>query len=361
MTTPSPDDRLRSVLEDAVSDVEPRDRLAAIHARTASSSPRRPWLLVAAGAVAATAATVTAVTVLGDGGTSQEPGFAGPSTSSAPSPSPTPSTSPLPSPSPDSGPTEPGPAGLVPGAVYYLGATEAGPRLFPEVHLDREAANDVQAAVETAVAGRPYDPEYYTGWPAGTEVLTAGVEDTGGAPRIVVVLRNDTTDLRTRPAGTTVEEAEIAVQQLVYSAQSVTYTQLPVQLLFARGTGREEPTETLLGVPVSEPLTPGDPTEVLARVWITNQTEGSEVTSPFEVSGFASAFEANVLWEVWDVSGADRLVDSGFTTAQECCTMAPYSFTVDVPPGVYVVVARDESPETGEARFVDSKTITVLP
>ena len=74
------DDDLRRLFEDAVSDVEPRDSLGSIHARTKvrSMSSKRSWLLGAGAAVVATAATVAAVTVLSGDGTTDEPGFAGP-------------------------------------------------------------------------------------------------------------------------------------------------------------------------------------------------------------------------------------------------------------------------------------------
>ena len=51
------DDRLRSLFDDAVADVEPRGGLDTIQARTATRT-RRPWVWGAGGAVLATAATV---------------------------------------------------------------------------------------------------------------------------------------------------------------------------------------------------------------------------------------------------------------------------------------------------------------
>jgi hypothetical protein len=51
--------------------------------------------------------------------------------------------------------------------------------------------------------------------------------------------------------------------------------------------------------------------------------------------------------------------------AQECCTMAPYSFTVDVPagapPGDYTLVVHDEDMSGGEGfpPFRDTKRLTL--
>ena len=59
---------LRTLLHDAVSDVEPSYALHDIQTRTRTKvtpmSSKRPWIFAAIGAVAATAATVAAVTVL---------------------------------------------------------------------------------------------------------------------------------------------------------------------------------------------------------------------------------------------------------------------------------------------------------
>ena len=69
------DDRLRTLFDDAVSDVEPRGGLDRIQARTATRT-RRPWVWGAGGAVLATAATVAAVAMLtsGPGTTDAGPG-----------------------------------------------------------------------------------------------------------------------------------------------------------------------------------------------------------------------------------------------------------------------------------------------
>ena len=116
-----------------------------------------------------------------------------------------------------------------------------------------------------------------------------------------------------------------------------------------------------LGEPVAEPVSQGDAVDVLAQVWIIDPAEGAEVTAPFEVSGLAAAFEANVQWELMQ---GDRVVERGFTTAEECCTMAPYAFTIrDVPPGDYTLVVHDTDPSggaEGPRPWQDTKQVTVV-
>lgn len=347
------DEDLRRLFEDAVSDVEPRDSLGSIHTRTKerTMSSKRSWLLGAGAAVVATAATVAAVTVLSGDSTTDEPGFAGPTAASngktSEAASPTPSDEPSPS---ESAPTESETeTATVP--VYYVGETTRGPRLYREFHRV-ELINDdpVSTAAFEAVTVAPHDPDYRTPWPGGTTVATAEQ-----APADVITLDVRGPGLRERPAGMSPEEADLAVEQLVYTAQAAHQSRSPVQFLLEGSR-----TDTLLGVPVSEPVAQGAAEEVLAQVWIIDPAEGAEVTSPFEVSGLAAAFEANVVWELRD---GDKVVEQGFTTARACCKMEPYSFEVSAPPGEYTLIVTDSDASGGEGfgPWKDTKQITVLP
>jgi len=153
--------------------------------------------------------------------------------------------------------------------------------------------------------------------------------------------------------------SEMAVQQLVYTAQAALQSSAPVQF---RLDG--DRTDQLLGVPVAEPVTRADQAATLAQVWIISPAEGAEVKSGFEVAGVGSFFEANVAWELREGDENGRVVASNAdapVTAQECCTMAPYSFTVDASPGEYTLVVHDEDMSDGEGftPFQDTKALTV--
>jgi hypothetical protein len=346
---PPSDDELRRLLTDAVSDVEPHGGLDSIHARTkvTTMNHRRSWLLAAGAAVVATAATVAAVTLLGgDTSPGDGPGFAAPS---SPSPSDAETTAdPAVSESPQQPPE--GDTRAVP--VYYVGDTTRGVRLYREFHQIEATDDDVvSVAVDEAVSAEPDDPDYRSPWPEGTTAAATSLSSTRDVLTIDV---SGATGLRTRPGGMSQEEAQIAVEQLVYTAQAADQSRKPVQFLLD-----SERTDQLLGVPVSEPVSQGDPVEVLAQVWIIDPAEGAEVTSPFTVSGLAAAYEATVVWELRDRAG-DR-VEGDFTTAEECCTMAPYSFEVDVPPGEYTLVVQDTDASGGEGfgPWVDTKSVTV--
>jgi hypothetical protein len=230
--------------------------------------------------------------------------------------------------------------------VYYVGATAAGPRLFPEVReVTDVTASDLQVAVDEALTGDPTDPDYRSVWPTGDTEAEATSDG-----RLITI------DLTLPTGGTTsVEESagEQAVQALVWSAAEAVGSDLPVRFLF---DGR--PVGELLGVDVSQPVQKASADSVLAPVLVDSPAEGEAVPTTFTVTGRAATFEANVVWEL---KRGEDTVRNGFTTARECCTLAPYSFEVTAPPGDYTLVVHDTDESDGEGIGIsqDTKDITV--
>jgi len=333
------DDDLRRALRDAVSDVHPTPALDDIRSRTDKVIPmagqNKRWFLPTL-AVAAVMALVVGGAFWMNRDDDPVPGPAG---------SPTQGTSPTTSPSPTAEPELT--ARAVP--VYFIGDAARGPRLFREFQRQQVcAATDclLKAATVSAISGEPLDTDYRAPWPSGTGLRS--VEYDGD------VLTIDLTgDVHDRPSGMNAETAELAVQQLIFSAQAgLGEGRVPVQLLLDGSH-----TDEVLGVPASEPLAAANPDDVQAPVQIDTPTEGESVTSPVKVTGRAAVFEANVVWEVMQ---GDTVVKQNFETAQECCTLSPYSFTVDLEPGTYTLVVHDED-MSGEGLPVnqDTKEFTV--
>jgi hypothetical protein len=156
-----------------------------------------------------------------------------------------------------------------------------------------------------------------------------------------------------RPPGMSEETAEIAVQQLIYTAQAVVQARAPVQF-----TAEDRHIPTLLGVPTSEPLAEGDPMSVQGTVWIIDPQDGDTVDTTFTVNGRGAFFEANVSWQLLQ---GDRVAEKGFATAEEGMTLSPYSFEVTAKPGDYVlrVYDADMSGGEGNGEAEDTKRITV--
>ncbi len=317
---------VRELLDAAVADVEPRRGIDEIRERTRPGR-RGSWVWGTAGAVVVTAATIAAVAL----------------------------TAGLPGASPNG----PGPAGSTSErtaspwvvTVYYVGDTGAGPRLFRESRFGPPSAggDKFRDAVQQAVDGDALDSDYRSAWPAATHVDRVSV----GTGAVTVDLSGD---LTTRPAGLSDAEARISVQQLVYTVQANTKA-LPV-----RFTVDGAPATTLLGVPVSGRVEAAGRDDTLSPISISSPAERSgrrvAVTSPVTVTGEASAFEANVQWELMR---GDRVVKHGFTTARECCTLSPYRFTFTAPPGEYQLVVHEEDASGGEGTpsSLDSKNLTI--
>jgi hypothetical protein len=308
----------------------------------------RPWFLAAGAAVVATAATIAAFAVIGNDADTTS---SGPRPGGSPSRAATPSTTES---SSTAGQSETATPSTEAVAVYYVGETGQGPRLYREFHRLPSAPVDdsVAQALNDAVAQAPDDPDYRTLWPQGTKV--AHVEKSGDT---LVVDLTGASMLHDRPDGMSEQEARISVDQLVYTVQAGYQDQGPVRF---RLDGQI--TDQLLGVPVSEPLARPDDLDALAQVWIISPGEGDTVESPFTVKGVGNFFEANVVWELRQ---GDKVVassnKSGPVMAEECCTMSPYSFTVKAPAGDYTLVVSDEDASGGEgpAPFQDTKNITV--
>jgi hypothetical protein len=350
--TPHDDRDLRHLLEDAVADVEPAPALDTIRTRTKDThmSDARPWIYGFVGAAAATAAVVVGVAVLGD---SDPVSTSDPASSPSSEAEPTEAVAPTESPEPPE--SSPSPGGddaaaesTVP--VYYLGDTPPGIRLFREFHRVGAPDGDLVAALNEALRATPLDPDYRTPW-ADLDVSVKAADDSGGG--LTVDLAGES--LAERPSGVSAEEAELAVEQLVWTATAAAQSNTPVQF-----SVEGAPADRLLGVSVAGGASRANAMETLAPVWVTSPQDGEGVGTTFTVEGQGAFFEANVSWQLLDASG--EVVQDGFATARECCTLSPYSFSIrDVAPGDYTlrVYSADESGGEGPGEPEDTKRLTV--
>jgi immunoglobulin-like protein involved in spore germination/sporulation and spore germination protein len=239
--------------------------------------------------------------------------------------------------------------------VYYVAGAPSGARLYREFHSVRADPDPGSAAVRELLAhDTGDDPDYHSAWPAGW-ALHAPVRHTGGV--IIVDLAPPSTGPSgpAALAGTPVAElARLGVQQLAYTVQGALGSTDPVRILLGG-----QPADRLWGqVPISAPVARADPHTVRTPVQIDNPTNGAVLDRTVRVSGEAATFEANVTWQVLKDQAVIR---HGFATAAEAFTLTPYSFTVNLEPGVYTVRVTEDDPSEGEGRppFSDTKMITV--
>jgi len=338
------DTQLGELLRDAVSEVDPDDRLGELRART--SQPRRRGPLVAlAGAALAGAAVVTAVAVVG-------PDTLAPD---RPEPAAPPAASPTDPPS-EAGTATPEPTGAPMAtrtvAGYYLGDTPGGVRLFREFRAVASADAGADASLGLLTSA-PADPDYRTLWPddsfAGARV---------GDDQITVELAD--ASLTERPDSMSEDEAQASVQQVVYTLQAYAQQRLPVGFTTADG-----PADQVLGTTTDGPLTAATPLQALSLVSLTNPEEGQPVSGRFRVDGVANSFEANVPWTLTDASG--REVDSSFFTAEGWMDdrLFPFAGSIDasgLAPGRYELAVQTEDPSggaEGNGPYGDTRTVVV--
>lgn len=358
------DQLIRDLLHEVADAVEPGDRLGAIREATASSGRRTHrgwWVAGGAGLLAASVVTALALTT-GVAPQSSEPDPAAPTSTDVPPPA-TPSADDKADRVDD--PEEVRLFGDGVRAVYSIGDTPSGPRLYREF-LSVDGDNALTVAVAAALGrtpdGRPLptddrDPDYRIVWPALTN---ASAELSSDGDAIEVSLGGDPeSDLRSR-GDVPPEEAQLAIEALVRTAQAAVGERLPVRfLLFG------EPVDTLLGVPTSQPVTTSPDLDVLAHVSLSDPFEGQVVDNdqPFVVRGAANSFEGNVVTRIQRWEGTEVVAEEPTIAGSYEDKLFPFEVTFDltsVPPGDYLVISRTDDP-SGQGRFdTDTRRITVV-
>ena len=337
---PMPDDdptaaRLRAALTAEAAMVQPDDSLSTIRERTGSERPwwQRPAVLATAAAVVLGLAVGGAAAVLGDDDdpTVATPGGKG--STNAPATTSDAETSP----SPSDGTGTPTPA-AVEGDVfvyYVMDAEAAGLRLYRE-ERPNPGMDPVTAALSTMFAEPALDPDYDSPW-RGTQLEDYQVD---GSVAVV--------DVDALPDGATAES--IAVQQLVYT---VTANDKDVQKVQLRVGGKLPSTGGL-----DRPISRAPRMDVQGLIWVLGPTEGATVSSPVEITGYGTAFEATVNWEVRR-QGSDEVVAEGFTNAGANGEFADFADSVHLDAGTYELRAFEASAEDGRPLNTDSKVFTV--
>ena len=96
-------------------------------------------------------------------------------------------------------------------------------------------------------------------------------------------------------------------------------------------------------------------------MWIISPEEGVW-TNTARIEGRGAFFEANVSWQVFRDGPDETLVKEGFATAEECCTLSPFSFEIPgLEPGDYYLRVYDADMSGGEGpgEQEDTKSFTI--
>jgi hypothetical protein len=348
------DDQLRRLLSDAVSDIEPHDRLPQIRGSVRSDpkvvpmSRPRSWIAVVgvAAAVAVIGGVAFAAGALqGNNADDHTPVGTGPSSRHS-SPPVTPATPTTPT---SSGTTTP--AGTKAYAVYYLGDNPAGkPVLFREFHSGAAATSNADLALAD-LAALPLDPDYRTPWQPGDLTRATLSGD-------VIDVALGTSAVHDRPSGMSAADAKAAVQQVIYTVQAAFQKRLPVQF-----TLHGNPIDQVFGEPTSEPLAQGSVLQVCSRMSISNPNEGAKLSGDITVTGVNNSFEASVVvYLLRDGSDKHLLVTPGIATGYQADKLFPWTIPLNlskVPPGRYTLVASNDDPSGQGLAETDTRTIIV--
>jgi hypothetical protein len=337
------DDQLRRLLTDAVSDIEPEDRIEELRAsvrprrRVSRHLHARPWY-AAAGIVAAVICLVAYVTHVA-GNRTGEPGFAHPGGTSAPTMI-------------ASDTSEPSPSGASRAyPVYYVGRDPRDrPVLFRELHRGEAARSAGQLATD-GLQSTPLDPDYSTAWGSG-DLRDAQLHREIGAITVTLGFAS----LQHRPPDMTSAYARAAVQQVVYTLQAAFHTHLPVQ--FQTSTG---PVPSVLGVPTTQPVEAGRVLDTLSHVSISAPNQGDAVSGDgLRVTGLNNGFEGTVA--VYLQRGGQRYAEQPTIGGSYADRLFPWEVTLDVsqvPPGTYTLVAQNDDPSGRGHAATDTRVVRV--
>jgi spore germination protein GerM len=345
MSTHFPDDdplaaRLRGALSSEADMVQTSDDgLQRIRERTGET--RRPWwqhpatLAVAAAAVLGVAVGGLAVSLNGD---DDNVVTGGPSHTASPTTTP--------SDTPSSSPSEPSssapPAQMDNVYVYYVMDDPAsGPRLYREQQREFTAGNTSNPGLLSLFTNSPVDPDYSSPWPADTKVLD--YQASGGTATV------DLSDFPRLGA----EMENVAVQQVVYTITANDKSVTSVRLLVngqAPQSGHED---------WSQPISRAPMVDVQGLIWLLAPTQGATVSSPVQIDGYGTAFEAQINWEVRKGGPEGPKVAEGYAMGGSMGEFGEFHDTVDLPPGTYEIRAFESSAEDGRPLHIDTKTFTV--
>lgn len=249
------------------------------------------------------------------------------------------------------GAPQPGATALL--RIYYLGSDRGRPRLYPEFHSlpvgDGSAAARTRTALTEMLDGRrAYDPDYASGWPAGTRVRDVRIE--GDA--VVVDLTGFVNG--TGPGQLDPDTVRQAVQQLVWTAT-------------ARGTsGRDvvrlrldgRPVSTLWGIaPVSSDLRRAPAVDVLGLIWVIDPQQGATVGRTFQVYVAGIVFEATV--QVRIKRGGTVVHERTLTLDAGPPEQGEARFSLTLQPGSYTIEGYAISAADGSEQHLDDHTFTV--
>ncbi len=291
------------------------------------------------------------------GGTSSAPTtgtIASPTSPSGSTSIPTSTFTEPPSPTPATPTTTTTAAGTLNGIpVYWVGHSRGAPALFREFRAVPDAGGQIASAVAAMTRMKPLDPDYSTPWRPASRVT---VKQTGQA--LVVDLSADAVSA----TGVTQDVAEIAVQQLVYTATAAAHVaRTPASTVAITIDGK--PALLWGRVQVGQATSRAPMTEVQSHAWVISPQEGDVVPAgTVRFTGYGTSFEATFMWRITRADGG-RVAEGPVMGGTGTGGFGELTWTAQLGAGTYIVRLATDDPSGGApgsaGEAVDTKTFTV--
>lgn len=235
--------------------------------------------------------------------------------------------------------------------VYFVGESGGAFKLFREFRTVKKLGGPISSTVSAMTRLEPLDPDYLNPWsPASWTWVTQR------GSTVTVDLSADA--LRNTNIGS--ELAELAVQQLVYTATAAAHvagTDATTVVITINGKAADAWGTVRLGTP----MTRAPMTDVQAQAWIVTPQEGATLRAgTVDFTGYGTSFEATFTWQVTSLDGA--VMARGSAMGGSMGTFGTVKFSAKLAPGKYVVRLATDDPSggaEGHGPAVDTKRFAV--
>jgi len=248
--------------------------------------------------------------------------------------------------SPSASPTpEPTGVPLQTVAMFYVGDTPTGFKLFSENYTYQVAGDVASETLSRLISGRaqPVDPDYSNLWGSETSL---NVYTKDGSTGVI--------DLKMGKLNVGAESESRAIDQLLWTVSAIDPSITEIRLLVDG-----EPIESLAGhVDATKVITKTPGYEVLSALQISSLAEGDTLESPVTISGQGCTFEANLVWTLR--KGGEVLKSAPATAESACPDRSNWSVELgDLEAGDYSFTVEDFSAEDGSLSAKDDKNFTI--
>jgi hypothetical protein len=314
---------LREALHERGEQISPTPALPGIlHRAARTRAPRRRWLPMGVAALASAGLVTAGVLVFGPSQGPDRPPVAS-----------EPTSEPVDEPGQEPVTVEPGT--VVPMAIPYVSDFQGGTLVSGEFEVQSNGDVGVDAVRTLMDAG---ERERFWNWwsmvnwdPSDPRVEVNSV--LVGEDVITVDFSGQVVTDCPDTASCIAPDAEMAMQQLVYTLHSALRTDLPVLV-----TVDGEAADQAFGKPLDNPVTP-DPS-VAPAIRIESPEQQATVGSPVVVTGESTSFEGTLQWAAMRDG---EVVDEGFTMGGSMGEFAPFELRVKLEPGSYTIAVWEDN------------------